>query len=200
MWGTNRGSRNARPFRVIPCPGQTSLDVPEPGSKEPWDVFHNDDSGSNHANDSEELGPQPSRVVLSLAFASERNRLTRESPDDGIAVGKISRVKVMDVSPFRDRRPMLLKNPGTPFIVFDLGDALPASPFEAKIESTHASEQGNELHRRPRKALLPPERVSDRTAADIAPHTPTFPATTIEPLCKTSVDAYSPHSLVTGQR
>jgi hypothetical protein len=106
MWGTNRGSRYALPFRVIPDLGQVSEYVSHSGRSETWDVFHKHDPGSYVANDSEELGPQPSGVVLCSSFTSERNRLAREPSDDGIAVGKIGGVNIVYVLPFGDVGPV----------------------------------------------------------------------------------------------
>jgi hypothetical protein len=46
--GTDGGSWNAVPFRVIPEGGQVAKDVPHASmsSQEPWDVLHEDVAGS----------------------------------------------------------------------------------------------------------------------------------------------------------
>src|SRR3989337_2377731 len=72
---TDGGSRNALPLRVIPDRGQVAENFSHSGRKEPWDVFHEDISGSNRANDSEELGPEPSVIAGSLSATGERDWL-----------------------------------------------------------------------------------------------------------------------------
>jgi hypothetical protein len=46
MWGTERGSRKAVPFRVIPERGQVSKDDGHSSNKEAWGVLHEDEAGS----------------------------------------------------------------------------------------------------------------------------------------------------------
>jgi hypothetical protein len=46
MRGADVGRSEAVPFRVIPARGQVSEYVSHPSSKEPWDVLHDDVSGS----------------------------------------------------------------------------------------------------------------------------------------------------------
>jgi hypothetical protein len=85
---TDIGSANARPRRVIPERGQVSQDLGKRSSsvdsKETWDVLHEDVSGSQLANDTGELGPEPARVALALAAASGGDRLAGEASNDEV--------------------------------------------------------------------------------------------------------------------
>jgi len=44
--GTDGGSRYAVPFALIPARGQVPEYVAHSASKEPWDILHEDESGS----------------------------------------------------------------------------------------------------------------------------------------------------------
>jgi len=75
------------PLRIEPERGQ----VPENGahrsavSKEPEDVLHKDDAGSNHANDAGELTPEPGACARKAsALPGVRQVLTGESPGDDV--------------------------------------------------------------------------------------------------------------------
>jgi hypothetical protein len=62
MSRTNGTRRYALPLRIHPQRGQVTEHVAESGSKESWDVLHDDVVGSKLANESRELRPQPSFV------------------------------------------------------------------------------------------------------------------------------------------
>lgn len=51
------GSSKAHPASHVPCFGQVGEDDSE-GSKEAWDILHDDDSGSKNANGSRHLVPE----------------------------------------------------------------------------------------------------------------------------------------------
>jgi hypothetical protein len=82
--GTNRGSRNNLPLRVIPHLGQSRDDNVESSLDESGDVLHEDVAGSKLANNSGELGPEPARVFLREPFAGEADGLTGETSADEV--------------------------------------------------------------------------------------------------------------------
>lgn len=81
---TNGTRWYAFPFRIHPERGQITEDFIESGSKEAWHVLHDDVSGLQVANDSRELRPQPTTIVLSASFAGETDWLTGESATNHI--------------------------------------------------------------------------------------------------------------------
>jgi hypothetical protein len=85
MLGTNGRCRDAMPFRIEPERGQVSKNSSEPPRKEPWSVLHDNDTGSNFANETGALGPK-ARAFASKARAlsGETDILARETGADGI--------------------------------------------------------------------------------------------------------------------
>jgi hypothetical protein len=57
--GTDGCCWYAIPRCIVPERGQVSENDSHPSSKERWDVFHDDESGSKLANDPGKLSPQP---------------------------------------------------------------------------------------------------------------------------------------------
>lgn len=84
VWSANVGRCETEPFRIVPCFGQRPENVVDPHSKDAWDVFQEDESRSHLANDSINVGPEPSIVVESGALADNGDWLARESRSDEI--------------------------------------------------------------------------------------------------------------------
>lgn len=84
----NAGSRYTIPFRIIPALGQVSENFTHRSPficvKEAWDVFHEDESRSYHANDSCELRPEPPFVRLTFLFACATDGLAGEASADEV--------------------------------------------------------------------------------------------------------------------
>src|SRR5207244_1253578 len=80
--GTNGRRGYAIPFEVVPAVGQVGGNLSESESKEPWHVFQQHKSGSNHAKAPSKLGPEPPFVVGAASFASVGLRLAGESSAD----------------------------------------------------------------------------------------------------------------------
>ena len=138
MRGTNKRCRNALPLRVIPERGQAADHLSESsvGKSEAWHVLHDDDEGSNVANDSLELGPEPPVISGAGCPSGLRHGLTGEPAHDGIALGKITGPYIYNILPSWHLGPVFLKYSGAVGVVFDLGDALPPGPFEAEVHAT----------------------------------------------------------------
>lgn len=102
------GSSKAAPVRVVPRFGQTGHDKSESGSKETWDVLHDDDSRSKNANGAGELEPQSraSAVSESSAEASVGDVLAREATTEHVDGLNLSPVNGGDVSVVGDAGPV----------------------------------------------------------------------------------------------
>jgi hypothetical protein len=83
--GTNVGRRYAIPLRVIPERGQVSENSAKVPSKQSCDVLHDDEAGSNFANNSGVLSPEAATFsVNSGAVSCQADVLARESTADDI--------------------------------------------------------------------------------------------------------------------
>lgn len=80
----NLGRAEHAPIRIEPERGQVPENVPDSTSQEPWDVLQEDDPGSHLANDSRDVGPDPSGVGLGEALPGGADRLAREACRDEI--------------------------------------------------------------------------------------------------------------------
>lgn len=160
--GTKRGSRYARPLRIVPEGGQVSENVVHagPSNKETWYVFHEDDAGSKYAKDSGELGPEPPLVGLALPFSRDGNWLAGETPGNKVDWLELGASDIADVSVARDVGPPLGEGGGAERVDLDLPAALPARPLEAEVDPADPGEKGPE-------GRLPP-RVPQRLLQDAA--------------------------------
>jgi hypothetical protein len=79
MGGTDEGRWYAVPLRVIPECGQVAEYVSHSPSKQPWDVFHENEPGSYVANGPLECWPEPPAICLRESFAGEADGLAGES-------------------------------------------------------------------------------------------------------------------------
>lgn len=150
MRGTDGGSRYAVPLRVIPDIGQVSQNSVNPPNKELWDVFHDDEAGSNFANKTGELRPksamlarQPgtlSRVATGdvLAWESARDDGDFSSPSKG-----------SDIVMLRHSGPVFLEDAATEGVELDKGHGLKPGPLCRQVEAADAAEKremGQPLH------------------------------------------------------
>jgi hypothetical protein len=80
MRRTDIGSSQHCPLAVIPERGQVTEDNSESSSKQSWAVFHEDESGSNFANDARHVGPHPAALSGdACSLAGNADVLARES-------------------------------------------------------------------------------------------------------------------------
>jgi hypothetical protein len=107
--GTKRGRWKTLPFRIEPEGGQIPENVAHSSSKEPWDVLHEDVSGSKYANDAGELGPEPAFVGLGKLLPGLADGLTGEAAADEIDGFDISE-DVADVADAVDVGPVLTED------------------------------------------------------------------------------------------
>lgn len=115
--------------------------------------------GATLAHETQELRPQPSRVVFAFALPREAGGLTGDAGDDGIDVTTVLADEFArdesDIAAPPDPREPPFKSLTTPGVDFDLADACPACPLEAEAEATDACEEFKEAHPSPN----PPQAV-----------------------------------------
>jgi hypothetical protein len=150
MRGTNGRRRDARPLRVIPHRGQVPENSIESPNKQPWDVFHEHEAGSKHANDSREFRPQARSLAVNTgSLPGKADVLTGESSRDDIASPVVSVAgwegSDIIVSPYA--RPMFLKDSAAERVDLDLPRAHHTGTLKAEIEPADAREQAAERHR-----------------------------------------------------
>lgn len=100
----SHGSRAEHiPLRIEPAFGQVSEYMSKSGSKQPWHVLQEDESRSHLANDSRDVGPDPSLVICTLPLSSTAPRLAGESGSDDVHLSsELSSRQSREVGP--DRR------------------------------------------------------------------------------------------------
>jgi hypothetical protein len=155
MRGADGGRRYAVPFRSPPARGQVGEDSIEPArGKEPWDVLHEEEAGSNLANDTPDLVPEPPLVGDASSLPGERVRLAREAgANDVHPTGKRPTVEGSEVKPdwSRRQRPVLhasrqdFDGTGIPLDVTDSGCCGHGEP-DAELESAGAGAEGEDAH------------------------------------------------------
>ena len=151
--GTNLGSSDNTPLRVIPHRGKVCKNSSESPSSEHWAVFHPCESGSNFANDAGHVAPhrRPGPVDSSastgcadvLARETARYHVNKSAPR--------SAVKGLNVIPNRERREnavilSLDKNAcgvGSPF---NSADCAPSEQVASENSSTSAREKSQLIH------------------------------------------------------
>lgn len=134
---------NAVPFRSPPARGQIGEDSIEPTrGKQAWDVFHEEDRGSNVANDAPDLIPEPPIVGDACALPGDAVRLAGEAGGhDFHSIGKSTDVDGRDVKIdwSRLQRPVFhascqdLNGTGVPLAVSD-GGGVGHGELDAELE------------------------------------------------------------------
>lgn len=138
--GTNGCRWYAVPFRVIPDRGQVTDDIVKPKSKQCCDVLQQNCLRSKYANESRNLGPQPSLVCLREPLACDADWLARESPGQyvhtGSALTKISHVVVAG-----DTRPVLGKDSLAELVPLAEPCGAESNAPKSKVNASDACEQ-----------------------------------------------------------
>jgi hypothetical protein len=134
---------DAIPFRIVPARGQVSEYGSEPPRSKSWDVFHDDESGSNLANDPvhfpPKAGPLPSQTG---STSCQADVLARESSADDVGISEIVSSNCFDVIESLRFRPVLCKYVPAKIILLNLPDCFAdARNLETYLESTDAREK-----------------------------------------------------------
>lgn len=78
------GRAEHAPLRIEPACGQVSEYVSKAGMKDAWHVLQEHVAGSYVANDSDDIGPNPAVVSLSLTLSGKAERLAGETCSEAI--------------------------------------------------------------------------------------------------------------------
>jgi hypothetical protein len=111
MSGADGRSWYTVPDRIEPERGKVSENGSHPETKQAWNVLHDDEAGSNLANEAPVFAPETrSRTFEASSFASKGNVLAREPAADDIngnSIGSKSCCgKISDIFVAGDIRPM----------------------------------------------------------------------------------------------
>lgn len=136
MRSSEVGSSEAAPARVIPRFGQIGHDKSESGSKESWDVLHDDDSRSKYANDAGKLEPQSRTCAVSESSteASVGDILARKPAGEHIDPRE-SGVNLSHIGGNRDGRPVTVEDGLAVLVVLARPREVEPGVVEAEVES-----------------------------------------------------------------
>jgi hypothetical protein len=135
----------AFPFNIIPEAGQGAENVSEPSIKQGCDVFHDNETGSNLANKSNDLPEKPAPCPLKAQpVSSERNVLAGKSAADDINPNSICGEAICcesaDIVINWNLWPMFRQHTAGEFFNFAKGDSFAQTrPFKAKRKATNAA-------------------------------------------------------------
>lgn len=140
--GTEGDRRYAIPVRVIPARGQVPENVAHPPIKESCHVFHDEVSGSHHANGSHHLPPEsragPGQAGAEPGMAKVLARETATQDVDGL---KLSIVHLRDVLAALGLGPVAGEHPPAERIELDLpGHRADAGAFKPQLQAADAAE------------------------------------------------------------
>jgi hypothetical protein len=153
---TDISSSQHCPSAVIPESGQVTEDDSEPPSNESWAVLHEDEAGSNLANDARHFRPEAGTLTTDagpfarnadvLAWEAARNHVNTSAP-------RVS-VKGPNVIPNREGREKSVVLPGGKnacCVGFSLdgADRSPSEELAAEYASTSAREKSQLIHTSP---------------------------------------------------
>jgi hypothetical protein len=129
-------SSEAAPSNAIPERGQVGGDDSESGSKEAWDVLHDDNSRSKNANGASELMPEPGAVADNKPSTkpSLAEILAGKPAGEHIDMRE-SGVDLSHVFGNRDRRPMALEDGPCRCVVLAGPGRLESGVVESEVES-----------------------------------------------------------------
>jgi hypothetical protein len=147
------GSSQHCPSAVIPERGQVTEDDSEPPSKESWAVLHEDEAGSNLANDARHVGPHARALAADArSFACDADVLAREAARNHVNTPspRVS-VKGSNVIPNREGREKsvvlsLGKNACGVGFPLDSADRAPSEEVSSKNAATSACEKSQLIH------------------------------------------------------
>lgn len=146
MRGANGGSWYAVPFRIKPERGQVSEYVVQPSSKQRCDVFHDDESRSNLANNSGVLRPKARPGSgQSSALAGDADVLAGEPSADDIGKSSGS-VKGPNVVVAGDVGPVLSEDGPAERVELDELDGAHPGSLKSEAEAPDAAEQVEDIH------------------------------------------------------
>jgi hypothetical protein len=142
MPGSDAGSGYNLPPCIIPEEGQIPENLVDSPLKERCDVFHDDESGSQFANEAGKLEPEARTVALeSCSEAGVADVLARKTPNKGIAVREDSGSDFPNVGEAGDSRPSEAEDLSAERVLFDLKDRLPeAGLLEAEFKAPDSAE------------------------------------------------------------
>lgn len=109
--GADGRSGYAIPERIIPERGQISENRSKPSTKQRWDIFHDDDSGSNLANDSGKLAPESRACAIEArTLACKTEILAWEPAAEDVNEGQVVGSDCADVAESLCVWPVLFQN------------------------------------------------------------------------------------------
>jgi hypothetical protein len=144
---TNGACRYAVPDSIIPERGQVSENVSEPETKQPCDVFHDDEFWSYFANKTPVFTPQTrSLTVKASAFSSVAEVLAGEPAADDVNFNSVSGQSVncegANVMINWNLGPVFCQNFAWVFFYFAKGDSFAQTrPFKAERKAADAAEK-----------------------------------------------------------
>jgi len=147
--GTEVVRSDAIPLSIEPERGQISEYDSEPPRSEHWGIFHEDEPGSNIANDASHFGPEPGSLAAeTFSRPGDADVLARESARHHVnTAAPWSAVKGSDVIPDRERRQdsiVLARKQNVSGVGFELdgADGSPPEQVPAEDASARAREEG----------------------------------------------------------
>ena len=141
MRRTDVGSGQRVPLRIEPDFGKGSEYVSQPPRSERCHVLHDEDSGSNHANELEPGPPEggPLALVDACSLAREADVLAREPAAPDFGVGDVFGSDGRDVVMAWDSRVVALEDGNGVWVALALEhDRTEAGTLKAKLEAAHA--------------------------------------------------------------
>jgi hypothetical protein len=142
--GSANGSRwDTIPLRIIPERGQVPENAVESVVSECGHVFHEDEAGSNFANDAGKVRPEARpRPFDARLPASVADVLAGEPATDEVGASWLG-VEVSDIWGAGDSRPMACKDSPGVGVGFTLPNGVPEPGlFQAEFEAADAAEEG----------------------------------------------------------
>jgi hypothetical protein len=144
---SNVGSSQHCPPAVIPERGQVTEDASQSSSNEGWAVLHEDEAGSNFANDPRHVGPHAGALsVDACALACHADVLAREAARNHVNnSAPRSSVKGANVIPNREGREKAVILSGGKYargvrLPLDSADRAPPEQVAAEYSATSARE------------------------------------------------------------
>ncbi len=147
--GRAKGARReARPLTIVPATHQGPENGAQPISKDRRDVLHDDEAGSQLADESVELPKEPRpRAREACAASGPADVLARESTHKDVARREVVRPDLPDVLEPRDVGPVLREDAPAERVALDLEDDLPEPRvFQPFFEPPDAAEEAANPH------------------------------------------------------
>jgi hypothetical protein len=132
----------AAPSNAVPERGQVGGNDSESGSKEPWDVLHDDDSRSKKANGASELMPEAGSCADSKPSTKPSLAEILAGKPSGQHIDmRESGVDLSHVFGNRDGRPVALEDASGRRVVLAGPDDLEACVVESEVEASASAEE-----------------------------------------------------------